>query len=108
MKNNFKKFIKLVRENPDLEVIPVVGPDVAADGYDWWCGDWGDCRIVEGIYTNDGLYTTEDYYREVLRSVFGAEALAAMDNEEEQRQYEALPWQKTILVYITGRAGGDD
>lgn len=62
MKNNFQKFLDLVRENPDLEVIPVVGSDVVADEYDW----------------------------------------------EEQRQYEALPWKKTILVYITGRIGGNE
>lgn len=108
---NFQKLLNLVRENPDLEVIPIVCDDVVADdyeGYDFWYGDWGNCMVGESIHTKDGVYTREDYYWEVLRSVFGAEALMAMDDEEEQKQYEALPWKKAIIVYITGRAGGNE
>ena len=109
MKNNFQKFLELVRENPDLEVIPIVCDDVVADdGYDFWYGDWGNCQIGESIRTKDGVFTREDYYWEVLRGVYGAEAVAFMDDEDEQRLYEDLSWQKSILVYITGRAGGDD
>ncbi len=108
MKNNFQKFLDLVQKNPDLEVIPVMDSDVGADRYDRWYGDWGSCEIGESIHTKDGVYTREDYYWEVLRSVFGAEAVAAMDDEEERMQYEELPWKKAIIVYITGRAGGDD
>ena len=108
MKNKFRKFLDLVRENPGLEVIPIVCSDVVAEEYCWWYGAWGKCRIGECIHTKDGVYTREDYYWEVLRSVFGAEAVAAMDDEEERRQYEALPWQKVITVYITGRAEGND
>lgn len=107
MKNNFQKFLDLVRENPDLEVIPVVGSDVVADEYDWWYGDWGSCEIGECIHTKDGVYTREDYYWEVLRGVYGAKAVAFMDDEDEQRLYEELQWQKAIIVYITGRAGGE-
>lgn len=108
MKNNFQKFLDLVRENPSLEVIPIVDSDVVAEGYCWWYGAWGNCQIGESIHTKDGVYTREDYYWEVLRSVLGDEAVADMDDEEEQKQYEALPWQKAIIVYITGRAGGDN
>ena len=103
MKNNFQKFLDLVQKNPDLEVIPVMDSDVGADRYDWWYGDWGYCQIGESIYTKDGVYTREDYCWEVLQGVYGADAVAFMDDEDEQRLYEELPWQKTILVYITGR-----
>lgn len=109
MKNNFKKFLDLVRENPDLEVIPIVCSGVVEDDYEcyeWWYGDWGRCEISECVHTKDGTYTREDYYWEVLAAVFGDEAVADMDDEEEQRQYEALPWKKAIIVYITGRTGG--
>lgn len=41
-----EKFLRLVRENQDLPIIPMVDSAVVADNdYGSWLGSFGDCRI---------------------------------------------------------------
>lgn len=41
-----EKFLRLVKENPDLPIIPMVDSAVVGDAdYGLWLGSFGDCRI---------------------------------------------------------------
>lgn len=42
MENNAKELIRLIQENPDLPIIPMVNEEVVADdSYTYWMGEWG-------------------------------------------------------------------
>lgn len=105
MKNNFQKFLDLARKNPDLEVIPIVGHDVVGDDYRDRCCTWGDCRIEEILRTDDGPYIKgrDPIAYATIVSVYGADATDAMTAEEVREACKHLPWQKVIVIHITGR-----
>ncbi len=43
-----KELFKLMQENPDLPVVPMVdGEIVPGDDYGYWQGDWGAARVDE-------------------------------------------------------------
>lgn len=51
------EIIKLIEENPELPVVPMVDSDVVADDCGYWLGKWGRCEITE-------------YYSETMRNCF--------------------------------------
>ena len=56
--NNIEKLIKLIQENPDLPVIPMVDYEIVADDdYQRWMGSIGDPKIGDFCIWNDKIYT---------------------------------------------------
>ena len=56
--NNIEKLIKLIQENPDLPVIPMVDYEIVADDdYQRWMGSIGDSKIGDFCIWNDKIYT---------------------------------------------------
>ena len=59
---NLKELFRLVKENPDLEVIPMVHSEcVADDGYSWWLAGVGTPRVDEYYKTDDRVYLKSDF-----------------------------------------------
>ena len=45
---NTEKFLKLVKENPDLPIVPMVDEEVVADDCStYWMGEWGYSEVTE-------------------------------------------------------------
>lgn len=108
--NNTQAFIKLVQENPDLPIVPMVAYDVVDDdSYHWWLGSFVDCEVTEyalmEMYTEDRFVTRDD--QDEIEEYFMNELLDKDDtlSEEEiermaHEQAEALDWIKAIVMWI--------
>ena len=113
--SNIEEFIKLVNENPGVEIIPLVGWDVVGDDtYNYWLGSWGRCELTEYYLGNEGVHLKSENDKEGTLSDldgckyyedFDGRDLMELTDEQWDELYEGLPWKKAIVVYITDRIG---
>lgn len=69
-----EKFLRLVRENPDLPIIPMVDSAVVADNdYGSWLGSFGDCRIDS--YVSLKYYGKKDFLQDTAMKIFSKSIL---------------------------------
>lgn len=95
-----EKLFKLMQENPKLPVVPMVDSDVAA-GYAWNIGRLEEVEIDEYLIADGNVYTkSADDIQEVLEAAYGSLKAGIMEDEEAERVYQQLPWQRAILLYI--------
>lgn len=100
-----EELFKLLRENPDLPLLPMVDSEIVADdGYSRWTGSWGDCYVGEYLCCKERVYFRDDddpcEIETVLEEKIGYDATMAMNNGEMEEAYAALPWIKAIIVDI--------
>lgn len=97
--NRYKELIELIKENPDLEVIPMVDNEViGGDEYSNYYGHFGKAYVEEYVYmldfqniiTKDNTYEIQEYL----------ENEDEMTDEEIQEYIKNLEWKKAIFVYI--------
>ena len=87
------EIIKLIEENPDLPVVPMVdGEVVADDSYQYWMGKWGKCEVTEyylgeervhlkdvddeeDVYVNKGYFSNMEKALERVREEMVREGL---------------------------------
>ncbi len=62
MDSNIKKLMTLVKENPELPVVPMVDTDIVlSDDYGKWIANIGDSRVDNMYYSDYGrIYFDED------------------------------------------------
>lgn len=126
---NTEKFIQLIKDHPELPVVPMVDYEVVDDGYGWWAGSFGRCSVGEyslfyNRYFDDREEFKEFYYdyhddelcerfnynpricsHTVLQGQYTKEQLAAnKENEKLLDQYlDSIAeeyFKKAIIVYI--------
>lgn len=110
-KTNTEKLLQLIRENPDLPVVPMVNEEVVADdSHSWWLANFGMCSI-DSYYSDDErvwlkaddeedlLDMWADEHYEELKDLSNAEAEKVV-NSRGKEWFENLPWVKAIMVYI--------
>lgn len=107
-----EKFLRLVNENPDLPIIPMVDSEVVAgDDFSSWIGSFGDCRIDSYVninYYGENRFFTRYDDESILQEYFEeqiADELGVDDNYEyieklARKKIKKLPWVKAIIVYI--------
>lgn len=96
-----KRFVELVRENPDLRVIYMVNSDVVQDD----CGEYwmGNCINVNIDYYIDdevhGLALIRSYYDDcdVYELFYGN---TDCTDEHIKEEVDKLSWEKVIVVWI--------
>lgn len=105
---NREELFKLLRENPGLPVVPMVdGELVAGDEFGYWMGSWGSATVDEYLMPKSewrGIhFKSDDDVFDVLEDWLTDEDFDALpENEKDCRPiYDALPWIKAIVVYIT-------
>ena len=109
MMENLKKLFRLVKENPDLEVIPMVHSEcVADDGYSWWLAGVGTPRVDEYYKTDDRVYLKydfEDLVDEFMDNNCDDEPWKSMTQEELEAEANKVVngynWIKAIMLPIT-------
>lgn len=105
-KQNQDELFRLMRENPDLPVVPMVDGEICGDDSGYWCGAWGHASVDEYLTCerfNHIVFKSDDDVFDVLENVLSDKEFDALpQTEAECRPYfEALPWTKAIIVYIT-------
>lgn len=100
-KKNREELFKLMREHPDLEVLPMVDEEIVADDCcSWWLGSWGSAEIQKYITTKERIYFDDDDEETVLEAVKGWEWYENATDEEVAAAFKELPWTEAITVYI--------
>ena len=105
-----EELLKLMQENLDLPIIPMVGSEIVADdGYSYWIGSWGTCRVDEYYVGREYVHFKDDDIENVLTDMVGCQYGLTKDgkdiwddlsDEEWDKLFESLPWEKAIVVYI--------
>lgn len=103
-----EQLIQLIKENPDLPVVPMVYYDVVNDEYGYWEGKWGKCYVTDYIAVeelNNQIFFKEDGFNEevVLSYIFEEEYLLMSDEEAKDYFYNSIPWKRAIIVFIHER-----
>ena len=103
--SNIDKLLELIKENPELTVVPMVNERVIGDGFDYWMGDWGQVYIDEYLIYNEAVYfkseVGEECVIELLARILPAkESEKLLDESKCRTYYDKLPWIKAIVVNI--------
>lgn len=101
-KNYTEELFKLIAENPDLPIVPMVDGEIVGDDCGRWIGAWGSSYIGEYILGADRVHFREDddpsEIDTVLSEQFGEEYYSYICDDMEA--YAGLPWIKAIIVNI--------
>lgn len=106
MQKEIAELVKLVGENPTLDVIPMVNPEFSSvDDYDYYAG-----RIVEVVLEEYVLISHDDMSEYRYKNDILADAIVLLEDlgtdtvdmslEEVKDMYEKLAWKKAIFVYV--------
>lgn len=107
-----KAFIELVKNNPDLPIIPIVDSEVVIDdGCNYWLGSFADSYVSEyvvasvhgenRIYLESETDLLEEYIADELCDDEDGAELSDKEIEQLARdRVKNLPWKKAIIVYI--------
>ena len=110
---NTEQLLSLIKENPDLPIVPLVDSEVVDyDNYNWWLGEWGKAEITEYYLGREHIhFKDEDDEEDVLYDMAGCKYSMTPDgrdiydltDEEWDALYQSIPWTKCIAVRITTR-----
>ncbi len=107
-KGYLENLLKLIKENPELPIVPMVaGEIVADDSCGYWMGSWGSAWVDEYLLPKMGsdeavCFKSDGDVFDTLEKFLPLEVWEALpDTESECKKiYDALPWTKAILIYI--------
>ena len=112
-KKNREQLLKLIQENPDMPIVPMVDGEIPGDDCGYWLGAWGSARIDEYLIPNNSEYmvlkSDDDVFDVLERHLSDEEFEKLPETESECRPiYDALPWTKAIVVKIESATMYDD
>ena len=104
-RENREELFRLIKENPELPIVPMVDAEIVAEDCGYWLGAWGRAEVDEYFISERAervFYKSDDDVFDVLERHLSDEEFEALpESEEECRQYyDKLPWIKAIIVYI--------
>ena len=104
-KKNREKLLRLIRENPELPIVPMVDSDIVWDDCGYLLGSWGNAIVDEYLISERAeriFFKSDDDVFDVLKRHLSDEEFEALPKTEEECRpyYDKLPWIKAIIVYI--------
>lgn len=107
-RKNREQLFKLMQENPELPVVPMVETEVVGDKYEYcrWLGSWGDACLKEyclGEYEEVHFRDDSDVQEiesTLIDSGMDYDEYENLTDDEVYSAYTSLPWEKAIIVYI--------
>lgn len=104
MNKNTVDLLRLIEQNPDLPVVPMVDGEIVSDDFGYYLGAFGIARVDEYLISrrDEVLFKSDDDVFDTLeRCLTDDEFNALPEAESECRPYfETLPWKKAIIVYV--------
>lgn len=108
MYKEFEQLLSLMKENPDLPVIPMIDAEICADDSGYWMGKWNFAEVHEYLIPkneNESLiFKDECYSEEALEKYLTTKEFDSLLEEDDnaiKKVYNELPWKKAIFVYIS-------
>ncbi len=104
-RQNRDELFRLMKENPDLPVVPMVDGEICGDDSGYWMAGWGKSRVDEFLICERAeriAFKSDDDVFGTLEDYLSYDDFDKLpDLESENRPiYDALPWKKVIIVYI--------
>ena len=108
-KENIKALLKLIEENPDLEILPMVDTDcVGGDDYGSWAAQWGSSRVDEYYCGDERIYFRSGDYdglvEEWIDNNYDQDEYKNLSDDEldkiAEEKVKGYDWVKAIVVYI--------
>ena len=103
MDENRRTLFRLMEENPELPIVPMVDGEIPGDDSGYWLGAWGSARVEEYLINSERVvFKSDDDVFDVLERHLTTEEFERLPETEEECRpfYDALPWIKAIIVYI--------
>lgn len=105
-RKNREELFRLMKENPDLPVIPMVDGEIPGADCGYWLGAWGTAQLDEYLEASDRIvFKSDDDVFDVLERFLPCDEFYQLPHVESEcrKKYDALPWKKAIIVYIETR-----
>lgn len=90
MNEKITELLRLIKENPDLPILPMVDGEICAgDDYGYWSGSWGTARVDEFLISkhNDSIHFMTLYL--IVCNTY-LKGVGAMPFAEVMEQYKYL------------------
>lgn len=104
-RQNQEELLKLICDNPDLPIVPMVDAEIVGGDYGQYLGSWGPARVDEYIITFDGrvCFKSDDDVFDTLEHCMNEYEFNCLPESEEvcRPYYNELPWTKAIVVDIS-------
>ena len=101
-KERLAELFRLIKENPELPILPMVDSEIVADDFcARWTGSCGSAEIKDYIIGNERVYFKDDDDAEtVLSDCRGGVDYWEQPEDVVEREYNNLPWIRAIVVNI--------
>lgn len=100
-KRNREELFRLMKEHPDMPVVPMVDYDVVADDCcSRWMGSWGKARVGKYYLGEERVFFDDDDEDEYLPAYKGLDWYEDATDEEIAAEIKRFPWKKAIIVNI--------
>lgn len=104
--SNINQLLKLIKENPELEIVPMVDSEIGGYDYSYYMGEWGTAEIDEYHCSDERIYFKEQDFEELVDEFIdnNHEEYNDLTDEELEKLAEEkinnLEWVKAIVVHI--------
>ena len=98
-----KEFLNIVKNNPDLPVIPMVNWEICQDDTHYWLGSFDNCRVDSYSLTDEKVVFYSDFSELVDEYIEYHYNDQLSDEENENIAKERVSnydWVKAIIVNI--------
>ncbi len=102
---NIEKLIELVKENPNLPIIPMVNTDVVlSDDYNYWLGSFGTVEIGSYYVSDERIFfDLDDLTDQFLEDHCCDDKWENLSDEEQVKKAENIAKKKmrpAIIIWI--------
>lgn len=95
---NVKQLFELIKENPELEILPMVSTDcVPSDDFAYWGASWGSAEIDEYLVIGERIYYKSMDFDVVVDLMFDD---SDCNEDAAKDKAEKMDWIKAIIVRI--------
>jgi hypothetical protein len=106
-KENVNTLLQLIKENPDLEIIPMVATDcIFDDSWGYWMAEWSKAKVTKYWCSDERVYQYDEDFDSLVEDWIDEnfEKYAGLsENELEilaETKVSAYEWTDAIIVYI--------
>lgn len=113
-KEKIENLLTLIKENPDLRIVPMVDADIIGEDFGWYMGVWGSAMIDYFVHGADTDFLTEervyfyendrdDVEEEIEEAIYANLPTVSEDDlqQEVKKEMKEIKWEKVIAVNIT-------
>lgn len=105
-KENVENLFKLIQENPNLEILPMVATDCVCDvSFGYWTAEWGNAKVTKYWINDDRIHEydeLEDLVDEWVDNNY--EDYKDLSDDElfnlAEERIKSQDWKPAIIVYI--------